>query len=394
MGDPKLRLGERCVRNAEVGGSIPPSSTKTPQMKISPRIGFVGFGEAGYHLAAGLRKAGIEEISAFDINWQTPGLGEKIQQRAAETSTHLVDSNSALSNLSDIVLSTVTSDQALIAAQQTAPSLTSRHLYADLNSVSPALKQSIERVISATGARYVEVAVMSPIPPYEHRAPMLIGGAGGADFIEAMKPFGMQMEFTSIEVGEAAATKMCRSIIVKGMEALLTECVLGASRYGAEERVFKSLTETFPGLDWSAMATYMVGRVVVHGERRAREMEEVADTLRSMGVEPMMAEATARRMDWSSAQLGLKKLFHGEAPGDPPPSSPKQSWSTTVRQLRMSHNRARAIMLRERLQLALIQLDAQRRNRVIELVHLARADNRSRHAPVVVTPTPARSAHY
>jgi 3-hydroxyisobutyrate dehydrogenase-like beta-hydroxyacid dehydrogenase len=128
-----------------------------------------------------------------------------------------------------------------------------------------------------------------------------------------MKPFGMQMEFTSVKVGEAAATKMCRSIIVKGMEALLTECVLGASRYGAEERVFKSLTETFPGLDWSAMATYMVGRVVVHGERRAREMEEVADTLRSMGVEPMMAEATAARMDWS-AQLGLKKLFHGEAP--------------------------------------------------------------------------------
>jgi 3-hydroxyisobutyrate dehydrogenase-like beta-hydroxyacid dehydrogenase len=279
----------------------------------APRIGFVGFGEAGFHIAAGLRKAGIEQITAFDINSQTPGLGEKIRQRAAETGTLLVDSNGELAGLSDIVLSVVTSDQALIAAQQTAPGLTSRYLYADLNSVSPALKQAIECVVSATGARYVEVAVMSPIPPYGHRAPMLVGGAGGADFIAAMKPFGMQMEFTSVKVGEAAATKMCRSIIVKGMEALLTECVLGASRYGAEERVFKSLAETFPGLDWSAMATYMVGRVVVHGERRAREMEEVADTLRSMGVEPMMAEATAARMDWS-AQLGLKKLFHGEAP--------------------------------------------------------------------------------
>jgi 3-hydroxyisobutyrate dehydrogenase-like beta-hydroxyacid dehydrogenase len=123
----------------------------------------------------------------------------------------------------------------------------------------------------------------------------------------------MKMEFTSPQVGEAAATKMCRSIIVKGMEALLTECVLGASRNGAEERVFRSLSETFPGLDWAHMATYMVGRVVVHGERRAREMEEVAETLRSMGVEPMMAEATVRRMDWS-AQLGLKRLFGGEAP--------------------------------------------------------------------------------
>jgi hypothetical protein len=78
--------------------------------------------------------------------------------------------------------------------------------------------------------------------------------------------------------------------------------------------VFASLAETFPGIDWSEMASYMVGRVVVHGERRAREMEEVAETLRSSGVDPIMAEATVRRMDWS-AQLGLKKLFGGEAPG-------------------------------------------------------------------------------
>jgi 3-hydroxyisobutyrate dehydrogenase-like beta-hydroxyacid dehydrogenase len=280
-------------------------------MSSAPRIGFVGFGEAGFHIAAGLRSAGIEQITAFDIN-----LDEKIRQRAAETRTTLVDSNGGLTDRSDIIFSTVTSDQALIAAQQTAPTLGARHLYADLNSVSPSLKQSIDRVISATGARYVEVAVMSPIPPYAHRAPMLIGGAGGLDFIEAMKHFGMQMEYTSAEVGEAAATKMCRSIVVKGMEALLTECVLGASRYGAEERVFKSLAETFPGLNGSDMATYMVGRVVVHGERRAREMEEVVETLRSMGVEPIMAEATVRRMDWS-AQLGLKKLFHGEAPASP-----------------------------------------------------------------------------
>ena len=211
-------------------------------MGTPPRIGFVGFGEAGFHIASGLRKAGIEEISAFDIN-----SGEKIREGAAETGTQLVESNGELTRRSDIVLSTVTSDQALIAAGQTAPGLGARHLYADLNSVSPSLKQSIDRVISGTGARFAEVAVMSPIPPYAHRAPMLIGGAGGADFIETMKPFGMQMEYTSAQVGEAAATKMCRSIVVKGMEALLTECVLGASRYGAEERVFKSLAETFPG---------------------------------------------------------------------------------------------------------------------------------------------------
>jgi len=282
-------------------------------MNDQPRVGFVGFGEAGFHLAAGLRGAGITGIIAYDINTNTPGLSEKIRRRAEESGTRLVGSNAELTSGSDIVISTVTANQALEAARQNAPGLRAGQLYADLNSVSPALKQTIDRVISATGAGFVEVAVMAPAPPYGHKVPMLVGGAGGPEFIGRMRPFGMQMEFTSAKVGEAAATKMCRSIIVKGMEALLTECVLGASRYGAEERVFQSLTETFPGINWPEMATYMVGRVVVHGERRAREMEEVAETLRSSGVDPIMAEATVRRMDWS-AELGLKRLFGGEAP--------------------------------------------------------------------------------
>jgi 3-hydroxyisobutyrate dehydrogenase-like beta-hydroxyacid dehydrogenase len=273
-------------------------------MANHPRIGFVGFGEAGYHIAAGLRGAGIPEISAFDINAETPVLQDKIRARAAETATRLVSSNNELATAADIILSTVTANQALAASQQNAPFLRDGQLYADLNSVSPALKQSIDRVITASGAKFVEVAVMAPAPPYGHKVPMLVGGAGGKDFIARMQPYGMQMEFANVKVGEAAATKMCRSVIVKGLEALLTECVLAASRYGAEERVFASLGETFPGIDWSEMATYMVGRVVVHGERRAREMEEVAETLRSSGVDPIMAEATIRRMDWS-AQLGL-----------------------------------------------------------------------------------------
>ena len=142
---------------------------------------------------------------------------------------------------------------------------------------------------------------------------MLAGGEAAADFVESMSPFGMKLEIVGGEIGVAAATKMFRSIVVKGLEALLTECVLAASRYGAEQRVLASLTESFPGMNWTELTNYMVGRVVVHGERRAREMEEVAETLRELGIEPIMAEATARRMDWS-VQLGLKALFHGEAP--------------------------------------------------------------------------------
>jgi 3-hydroxyisobutyrate dehydrogenase-like beta-hydroxyacid dehydrogenase len=272
------------------------------------RIGFVGFGEAAYHIAKGLRQPGIASITAFDIN-----VTSKVRQRAREAETRLVETNGELAKSCDIMLSAVTADQALHAAEQNAPHLTARHIYADLNSVSPGVKQSIARVIEASGARFAEIAMMAPVPPYGHKVPMLAGGAGAQEFVDRLAPFGISAEIVSSEVGTAAATKMFRSIIVKGMEALITECVLGATRYHADERVFASLAETFPGINWKELADYMVGRVVVHGERRAREMEQVAATLREIDIEPIMAEAIVRRMDWS-VEAGLKELFGGEAP--------------------------------------------------------------------------------
>jgi hypothetical protein len=279
------------------------------------KLGFVGFGEAGYHIAKGLRGAGLASICAFDIHARTPDRGEKIQQRARETEVRLCESNTELAAGCDLLLSTVTASSALEAAEQNAPHLAERHIYADLNSVSPALKQSIAQLVEARGARFVEVAIMSPVPPRLHRAPMFLGGASAQLFVDLLAPFGMNLEIISDQIGAASATKMCRSIIVKGLEALLLECVLGAAPYGAAERVFATLEETMPGLNWQKLAGYMISRAVEHGERRAREMEEVAVTLRAIGVDPIMAEATVRRQDWI-AKLDLLSEFGGRAPED------------------------------------------------------------------------------
>ena len=278
-----------------------------------PAVGFIGFGEAGFHIAKGLRSAGGDNIVAYDIHTHTAGRGELIRQRARESGVTLAESSRELTAASDILLSVVTASSALEATEQTTPFLHTRHLYADLNSVSPATKQSINAAIRTAGARFVEGAIMSPVPADGHRVPILLGGAGAHEFAEAMTPLGMRLEVLGVDVGRAAAVKMFRSIVVKGLEALLFECVLGASRYGAEKRVFDSLGETFPGIAWDKLANYMIGRVVVHGERRAREMEEVAATLRELGIEPLMAEATARRQDWS-ARIGLRHMFDSNGP--------------------------------------------------------------------------------
>ncbi len=282
-------------------------------MKVD-KLGFVGFGEAAFHIAKGLRGEGVADIVAFDIHANDPVKGAKIQGRAEETGARLVDSPAALAAAADILISAVTADQAVRAAQQTAPYLTAKHLYADLNSISPKAKEKVADAASAGGATFCEIAVMGPIPPYGHKAPLLLGASGAERFQALFAPLGMRMEIVSTDrVGRAAAIKMFRSIVYKGIEALLLECVLGAGQYGAEERVFASLKESIPGVDWKKLADYMVGRVVVHGERRAREMDEVARTLEELGIEPMMASATARRFDWA-AGTGLREKFGGEFP--------------------------------------------------------------------------------
>ena len=270
-------------------------------------IGFIGFGEAGSHIAKGLKSSGCSRIVAYDI------AADRVHQRAVEIGVPLVASNRELAGSAGVIFSTVTCAHAKEAAEETAPYLKPHHIYADLNSVSPAVKQDIDRIVSQTGAGFVEVAVMSPIPPFAQRAPMLLGGKRAMEFAELMTPFGMRLQTVSENIGIAAATKMFRSIIVKGLEALMFECVLAAAPYGADERVFSSLGESIPGIDWQKLANYMVNRVVVHGERRAREMEEVSETLQSLGIEPIMAEAAARRQDWC-ARLGIASLFGPDGP--------------------------------------------------------------------------------
>ena len=276
-------------------------------------VGFIGFGEAGFTIGNGLRSAGLDRLFAYDIAADSPDRGPLIRQRAVTAGATLVSTSEQLARSADVILSTVTCSAALDAARQTAPWLGAGHLYADLNSVSPALKRDVAAVIHAAGAAFVEAAVMAPVQPYGQRVPMLVGGPAAQRFVEMMAPFGMQPEAMDGPIGKAAAVKMCRSIVVKGVEALLAECVLAAAPYDADDKVFSSLQETWPGIDWKTLADYTMGRLVVHGERRAREMEEVAATLDAIGVDPIMAEATARRQDWS-ARLDLKSHFGPDGP--------------------------------------------------------------------------------
>jgi 3-hydroxyisobutyrate dehydrogenase len=92
---------------------------------------------------------------------------------------------------------------------------------------------------------------------------------------------------------------MCRSVMIKGIEALTTECMLAARHYGVEADVLRTLGDTVPHPDWPGLARYVISRSLIHGKRRAEEMREVARTVRDAGVEPLMSGAIVERQDWA-----------------------------------------------------------------------------------------------
>jgi 3-hydroxyisobutyrate dehydrogenase-like beta-hydroxyacid dehydrogenase len=259
----------------------------------TPRISFIGFGEAGQAIASGLRDAGIERIAAWDIlvpeaaGAQLKAAGEKMGVRMASSAGDAVRET-------DMIVSAVTAASSVDAARSVASHLNGRPYYLDINSVSPGRKQETARLLGER-ARYVDVAVIAAIHPARHRTPLLISGPHAQEISPLLGELEMQLTVVGPETGSAAAIKMIRSVMIKGMEALTLECFLAASRAGVLEEVTASLKNNYPTLDWAQIADYNLERMATHGERRAAEMEESAATLRELGLDPLMVVSTVKR---------------------------------------------------------------------------------------------------
>jgi 3-hydroxyisobutyrate dehydrogenase-like beta-hydroxyacid dehydrogenase len=276
-----------------------------------PAICFIGFGEAGQAIASGLRDEGVESLSAWDILFPV-GEGEKLRQAADAIGVRCAGSAAEAARGADIVISAVTAASSVDAAQSVTPHTPQRPFFLDINSVSPGRKQETARLLGEA-ARYVDVAVLAPIHPARHKTPMLLAGLHAQAIAPVLAALGMRANVAGAEIGAAAAIKMVRSVMIKGIEALTLECFLAASRAGVVDEVAASMKNNYPGLDWAKIVPYNLERMASHGERRAAEMEESADTLRELGVEPLMTMATVRRQR-EMGQLGKQPSVRGALP--------------------------------------------------------------------------------
>ena len=261
------------------------------------RIALIGFGEVGTLFAKELIASGRHSVSTYDILFES-AQGNELKDKARGLKAEPCPSASAASKDALVVISAVTATSARDVAEQAGGYLKPGQFFLDINSVSPETKRADEQAVARSGAAYVEAAVMAPVAPYGIKVPMLLGGKRAGELAALLNPSGMKMRAVSEQVGQASAIKMCRSVFIKGIEALAVEGFLAARRYGVEDRVIASLDETFPSLNWENQAGYLISRVMQHGRRRAAEMRESAETVANAGIEPLMTEATSRRQDW------------------------------------------------------------------------------------------------
>lgn len=253
---------------------------------MATNLALIGFGEAGSTFA----RAGDWRARVFDV--KTDGADRATMlARYDEAGVTLAETSVDALSGAGAVISVVTADQALSAARDAAPSLPTDAFFFDMNSVAPDTKRAAAAVIDASGGRYVDVAVMAPVDPARMGVPLLVSGPYAEQGAAILSELGFtKVRVVGTEVGRASTIKMLRSVIFKGMEALTAECVLACGRAGVLDEVLGSL-----GAEWPALADYRLDRMMVHGVRRAAEMEESAKTLEALGVDPLMTRGTVAR---------------------------------------------------------------------------------------------------
>jgi 3-hydroxyisobutyrate dehydrogenase len=276
-------------------------------------VALIGYGEVGRILAEDLR-AGGHQVTAFDLQLVS-ARGEPMRSHARAHAVTLAASHAGAVQAAQLTISAVTASQTVAAAESCAPALPAGSFFLDFNSASPGAKIAAAEIVARAGARYVEGAVMTALPPHRIRVPLLLGGPDAEALAPQLRDLGFAAQVASSRLGLASATKMCRSVIIKGLEAMVIESLTAARHHGVEDAVLASLRETFPGIDWEKQATYFFQRVIQHGRRRGEELREAAATVQEARLTPWSAAGTAERQTWVADLADAGVFGEHDGPG-------------------------------------------------------------------------------
>lgn len=275
------------------------------------RVTFVGFGEVAVAFAAALAARGAE-VAASDVLLEAPDGDARLRARAGATPVRFADLATALRG-ARYVFSTVTTDVARDAAQACSAWLATGQTWVDLNATAPAVKREIAAIVEASGAGFVEGALLGAVGVSGARTELLLGGPRGAETARALAAdWGLNVRHYSDEIGKASTYKMLRSVFSKGLEALLIEFLVAGERAGMRDELWAEVVELLGRERFEKVATNWVCSHAVAHARRWHEVVQVEKVLRELGVEPAMT-AASERIFRRSIELGMGGAF-GERP--------------------------------------------------------------------------------
>jgi len=278
-----------------------------------PKVAFVGFGEAAQcfakHLAA---QVGVQMIAFCQGKTNAPPYSQAFRAMAAGCGVTLVDRLEDLSE-ADVIFSAVVVAVAAETGETISRIVRPGCLVVDINAATPRTKKHVARAVEAHGGVFADANLMGSVDLYGAAVPLYTSGSGAERFAEIFRPLGFRVEVAGPEAGTAAAVKMLRSVVTKGMEALLVEALTAATLAGVRDEAMRGICASMDATTFSKFLDMCVRSDVLHAERRAVEMDGVAAGLRELGFDPLMTAATTERLK-ASARLGLREEF-AQRPG-------------------------------------------------------------------------------
>ena len=277
------------------------------------KIGYIGFGEAAYEIASGLKEEGIKDFKAFDPMWDHPKYGKLVLERMKNADVALCEQSSEVLEASDVVIVAVPADKAYEVSEMLYPDLKPDTLYIDVAASTPKVKFDISELVEKRGVTFVDAAMMGPLPIYKHKVPILASGSGTEVFINKMTPYHMNITQVGKRGGDASAVKLIRSVFMKGLAQLFIETLEAANHFEVEKLVIDSISETMDSNGLEKMMNRLVTGTAVHSERRSIELQGSIDMLLVSNLDASMSKVTKEKLN-RITEKNLKEKFNGQVP--------------------------------------------------------------------------------
>ena len=247
------------------------------------KIAILGLGEAGSHFANDLVKMGIN-VSGWDPNLQ----------RTLDPKVDFATNNSTAVQNADIIFSVNYTSESKGIAQEVMPFLSGGAIYCEMNTSSPSTKQEIESILLPANIRFVDLAIMGPVPPKGIKVPLLASGGSAKLLTKKLAPFQLNLTYLNDKTGDAAGRKLLRSIVYKGVAVVICEAMEAGTQFGLDDYIRTQINSIIGEND--ALIDRFVSGSRTHAKRRMHEMEAVVNMLEGENLSTFMSEGAVNNL--------------------------------------------------------------------------------------------------